>query len=226
MTMIARRSPVQFHGRIKKAEARGNWTVALSYEDEGQGPFLVDLSHKTRWDLQDKNLSGFKPLGKEIPALPGTCLLEDGVLINRMNRTQVAIWHLLKTAPKLPAESAYTDVTDAMLCLALFGPNALAVAEKLCALDFLDPRKQPPFLLQGPFSHVPCQLVLMEKGQGFDGCLLIACSRGYAQSMVHAVLEAGAEFGLTPGGEQRFSDRMGKPAPAKGSAKRKRKSEK
>jgi hypothetical protein len=32
---------------------RDNWTVALEYDDEGQGPWLVDLAHKTRWDLQD-----------------------------------------------------------------------------------------------------------------------------------------------------------------------------
>ncbi len=206
MTNIERRSPVHFKGSVKKSEVRDNWTVALAYEDEGQGLFLVDLSHKTRWDLQDKNLSQCKPLGKEIPEFPGTCLLKEGVLINRMNRTQSAIWHLLNATPSLPAESGYTDVTDAMLCLALFGPNALAVVEKLCALDFLDPRKQPPFLQQGPFSHIPCQLVLMEKGLGFDGGLLIACSRGYSKSMVHAILSAGEEFGLRPAGENAFND--------------------
>ena len=213
MTNIERRSPVQFKSSIQKSEVRDNWTVVLAYADEGQGPFLVDLSHKTRWDLQDKNLARFKPLGKEVPEIPGTCRMEDGILINRMNRTQAAIWHLLTGASDLPAESGYTDVSDATICLALFGPNALAVVEKLCALDFLDPGKHAPFLLQGPFSHVPCQLVLMERGQGFDGGLLLTCSRGYAQSMVHAVMGAGAEFGLTPAGEKRFTDWLLKPAP-------------
>ena len=213
MTNIERRSPVQFKSSIQKSEVRDNWTVVLAYADEGQGPFLVDLSHKTRWDLQDKNLARFKPLGKEVPEIPGTCRMEDGILINRMNRTQAAIWHLLSGASDLPAESGYTDVSDATICLALFGPNALAVVEKLCALDFLDPGKHAPFLLQGPFSHVPCQLVLMERGQGFDGGLLLTCSRGYAQSMVHAILGAGAEFGLTPAGEKRFTDWLLKPAP-------------
>jgi len=213
MTNIERRSPVQFKSSIQKSEVRDNWTVVLAYADEGQGPFLVDLSHKTRWDLQDKNLARFKPLGKEVPEIPGTCRMEDGILINRMNRTQAAIWHLLSGASDLPAESGYTDVSDATICLALFGPNALAVVEKLCALDFLDPGKHAPFLLQGPFSHVPCQLVLMERGQGFDGGLLLTCSRGYAQSMVHAVMGAGAEFGLTPAGEKRFTDWLLKPAP-------------
>lgn len=218
MTSIERRSPVQFKGPVQKSEVRDNWTVVLSYEDEGQGPFLVDLSHKTRWDLQDKNLSRFKPLGKEIPKMPGTCLLQDGILINRMNRTQAAIWHLLSGAPAMPAESSYTDVSDAAICLALFGPNALCVVEKLCALDFLNPGKQAPFLLQGPFSHVPCQLALMERGPGVDGGLLLTCSRGYAQSMVHAILEAGAEYGLRPAGEQRFTDWLVKVSVGKGAA--------
>ena len=166
MTSIERRSPVQFKGRITKSEVRDNWTVALAYADEGQGPFLVDLSHITRWDLQDKSLSRFKPLGKEIPAVPGACRLQDGTLINRMNRTQAAIWHLLPAAAPMPSESGYTEVTDATLCLALFGPDTLAVAEKLSALDFQDPRKQAPFLLQGPFSHIPCQLVVVERSRG------------------------------------------------------------
>jgi hypothetical protein len=213
MTSIERRSPVQFKGRITKSEVRDNWTVALAYADEGQGPFLVDLSHITRWDLQNKSLSQFKPLGKEIPAVPGACRLQDGTLINRMNRTQAAIWHLLPAVAPMPSESGYTEVTDATLCLALFGPDTLAVAEKLSALDFQDPRKQAPFLLQGPFSHIPCQLVVVERSRGVDDGLLLTCSRGYAQSMVHAILEAGAEFGLRPAGEQRFTDWLVK-APA------------
>jgi hypothetical protein len=223
MTRIERRSPVQFHSEIKKSEVRDCWTVVLAYADEGRGPFLVDLSHAPRWDLQDRNIAQMTPLGKQVPEAPGQCLFQDGVLVNRMNRTQAAIWHLFGSAPELPAEPGYTDVTDATVCLALFGPNALAVVEKLCALDFLDPGKQPPFLLQGPFSHVPCQLVLMEKGRGFDGGLLLACSRGYAASMLHALLAAGAEFGLTPAGENRFADWLGKPAPAKAKPVRKRK---
>jgi hypothetical protein len=225
MTRIERRSPVQFHSEIKKSEVRDRWTVVLAYADEGRGPFLVDLSHAPRWDLQDRNIAQMTPLGKQLPESPGQCLFQDGVLVNRMNRTQAAIWHLFGTAPELPAEPGYTDVTDATVCLALFGPNALAVVEKLCALDFLDPGKQPPFLLQGPFSHVPCQLVLMEKGRGFDGGLLLACSRGYAESMLHALLGAGAEFGLTPAGEKRFSDWLGKPELAKARPARKRKAQ-
>ena len=53
---------------------------------------------------------------------------------------------------------------------------------------------------------MPCQIVTLEKSEGFDGGFLLTCSRGYAQSMVHAILDAGAEFGLQPAGETKFSD--------------------
>jgi len=205
MTELQRRSPVQFKAGAQKIEMRDNWPVVLEYSDEGQGLFLVDLTHKAKWDLQDQNLAHRKPLGLDIPALPGACAFQKGVLINRMNRTQSAIWHLLADAPELPGEPGYTDVTESTVFLALFGLNALAIAEKLTALDLMDPQKKTPFLLQGPFSHVPCQVVTLERGHGFDGGLLLTCSRGYAESMVHTLLAAGAEFGLRPAGEQRFS---------------------
>ncbi|AGL03307.1 hypothetical protein Desgi_4031 [Desulfoscipio gibsoniae DSM 7213] len=87
--------------------------MVLKYSNEGRGPYLVDLTHKAKWDLQDKNLAARKPLGLDIPALPGACAFQKGVLINRMNPTQSAIWHLLADAPALPGEPGYTDVTSA-----------------------------------------------------------------------------------------------------------------
>ena len=98
---------------------------------------------------------------------------------------------------------AYTDVTDATVFLALIGKNLAAVVEKLTALDFFNPLNEPPFLLQGPLAHVPCQCVMLEKSPS-RSAILFTCSRGYAQSMVHAFRDAGAEFGLRPAGEGVF----------------------
>lgn len=205
MAVIARRSPVEFPGRVAKSEVRGDWTVVLAYAEEGRGPWLTDLSPIPRWDLQDREIDRFAPAGKRVPGRPGECLFEDGVLIHRLNRTQAAVWHLGNPAARIPAaEAAYTDTTDATVCLALFGPQALAVVERLSALDFQDPRRRPPFLFQGPLAHVPCQLVLLRRGAGFAGGLVFTCARGYAESMVHALLSAGRELGLSPAGEERF----------------------
>ena len=205
MTDMKRQSPVRFDARPEASVSREGWDVVTAYADEGPGPWLVDLSHQPRWDLQDGNLDAIAPAGHAVPGTPGACLLADGMLINRMNRTQAAVWHLgAAGAAALPPESAYTDVSEATVFLALFGPGVFAVAEKLAALDFMDPRQRAPFLLQGPVCHVPCQVVTLAREEDGSGGLLLTCSRGYARDMVRAILAAGTVHGLRPAGEDRF----------------------
>ena len=201
---IKRQSPVYFPGKPLKTEARNHWTVVLEYEAEGEGPYIFDLSHRIRWDLQDSDLSGFQPLEVGVPDTPGQCNFENGVLVNRMNRTQASVWHLGIQNPGAPDGPAYTETTDVTAFFGLAGPNIFAIAEKLSALDFADPAKSAPFLLQGPFSHVPCQVVTLERTAQRSG-ILLTCSRGYARDMTHAILAAGKEFGLQPAGETAFT---------------------
>ncbi|MEE4266043.1 MAG: sarcosine oxidase subunit gamma SoxG [Desulfobacteraceae bacterium] len=204
MDHTIRRSAVAFDAAPVKTEARDHWSVVLEYEDEGEGPYVVDLSHRPRWDLQDAEIDGVQSLGIRIPDKPGRCVFEKGFLINRMNRTQASVWHLSGETPALPDDPAFTDVTDSAVFLAVFGPDLFGILEKLSALDFLDPLHRTPFLLQGPFSHLPCQIVTLDKAPGRSG-ILMTCSRGYARDMVGAILDAGREFKLRPAGEQAFS---------------------
>ena len=208
MKTIERRSPVEFKSKPVNAVLQDDWTVILEYEDEGRGPWVVDLSHRARWDLQDSEISAQQPWGMRIPDAPGHCIFGNGILINRMNRTQAAIWHLTGDHLDVPENPAYTDVTDATVFLALLGKDVFSITEKLTSLDFLDPSRQTPFLLQGPFSHVPCQIVALGKQQQGSG-ILLTCSRGYARDMSAAVLDAGAEFGLRPAGQNAFEDWLG-----------------
>jgi len=202
---IIRRSAVSFDAVSLKTEERDNWSVVLEYEDQEAGPYLVDLSHRARWDMQDAEIGGLQSLGIQVPDNPGQSVFGNGILINRMNRTQASVWHLSGETPACPENTAFTDVTDSTVFLAVFGKDLFAILEKLTSLDFLDPSQQTPFLLQGPFSHVPCQIVTLERTPGRSG-ILMTCSRGYARDMVGAILEAGAEFKLRPAGEQAFSD--------------------
>lgn len=204
MAQIKRESPVRFGISPCKTEVCDNWTVALEYDDEGHGPWIVDLAHKTRWDLQDGNIGELTTYDLAVPATPGHSILANGLLINRMNRTQASIWHLGASAPAMPDATGYTDTSEATVFLALFGPKVFMLAEKLTNLDFMNPAKEAPFLLQGPFCHVPCQIVTLQKAADSSGGFLLTCSRGYGDSIVHAIFEAGAEFGLRPGGENRF----------------------
>ncbi|HSL62702.1 MAG TPA: sarcosine oxidase subunit gamma SoxG [Desulfotignum sp.] len=204
MTEIKRYSPVEFKVTPLKNETRNNWDVVLEYHGEGDGPWLVDLSHRTRLDLQSPELADKKPFGITIPDTYCSSVLEKGMLVNRMNRTQTSIYHLDGEKIEVPGESEYTEVTDATIFLAIIGNPVFSICEKLCALDFMDPGKQTPFLFQGPFSHVPCQIVTLSRDAEKSGVVL-TCSRGYARDMVDAILHAGEEFGLKPAGEKRFT---------------------
>ncbi len=206
---IKRQSPISFPGNPLKTELRGHWTVMQEYEAKGDAPRVIDLSHRIRWDLQDSDIARHRPGGVSIPDTPGRCVFENGVLINRMNRTQASIWHLSGEDLSIPDDPAFTDVTDATVFLALLGKEIFSITEKLTTLDFFDPLKEAPFLLQGPFSHVPCQMVILGNTPE-KSAILFTCSRGYAQDMIAAVLEAGAEFELHPAGENAFSDWVNK----------------
>jgi len=205
MKDIKRYSPVQFKATPLETENRDNWEVALKYHGEGEGPFLVDLSHRMRLDLQSSDLDAKKPFGIDVPQVPCTCVLANGFLVNRMNGTQTSIYHVAGDTPEMPGETEYTDVTENTVFVAIMGKAAFQICEKLSNLDFTDPEKQPPFLFQGPFSHVPCQIVTICR-DGEKSGLVLTCSRGYGRDMIHAILHAGEEFGLKPAGEAKFTD--------------------
>ena len=205
MTQMLRRSPVLLNVTASHAEVRNGWEITLEYEREGKGPYLIDLSHCSKWDVQDADLSPFRPWGLDIPETPGQCTFQNGILINRMNRTQAACWHLSGTNPEVPKESAYTETTDATMLLALVGKEVFSILEKVSALDFLSPEKKAPLLLQGPILHVPCQVVCMAKNNA-RAAVIFTCSRGYGACMVDGLLSAGAEWHLHPAGERAFAN--------------------
>ena len=150
MAEIKRQSPVRFSVSPIKTEVRDNWTVALEYDEEGQGPWLVDLAHKTRWDLQCNKVGEMTPANLAVPAVPGACTFADGTLVNRMNRTQASIYHLGDAAPAMPDFSGYTDVTESTVFLALFGPEVFLIAEKLTSFGLHESGQKSAFLVAGP----------------------------------------------------------------------------
>ena len=201
-----RHSPVSFLSEPDQTEMRNGWKVVLKYKDEGTGPFLIDLSHRKRWDVQDSNLSKFHPGGVTIPETPGQCAFQNGILINRMNRTQAAVWHLLGDSPDMTQETAYTEVTEGSISLGLVGSESelFSIMEKVTSLDLRQTTNKPPFLIQGPIFHVSCQIVVFDEKEN-GSAILFTCSRGYGTSMAQAFFEAGGEYGLGPAGEKAFS---------------------
>ena len=99
---------------------------------------------------------------------------------------------------------AFTNVTEAYALLALVGSDVLSIMEKVSALDLVSPEREPPFLTMGPVLHVRSQVVVLAR-EDDNSTILVACSRGYGQSMAEAFLDAGKEWGLRPGGEDVFT---------------------
>jgi hypothetical protein len=204
MEGILRRSPIDFGLHPAETVNRGGWEVVLDYGTDGPGPWLIDLSHKTKFDLEDRNLAQFKPWSIEVPQNYGQCAFKDGVLINRMNRTQCYIWHLGDGEVETPGERAYTEITDGHCLLAVTGRDALAVMERASYLDLGNPELKPPCLIQGPVLHIPCQVVLFKRDTD-SATVLFSFSRGYGQAMVEALLHSGSDLGIKPGGENKLA---------------------
>ena len=198
-----RRSPVVLGGTPAATGLRHGWTVVLRYEGEDRhpGPWLVDLSHRRRWDFQDANVAAHMPMDLPVPKLYGQVGVHGSLVINRMNRTQVAIWHLGQgDPPSTPRETGFTETTDGHCMLALVGPGVPAALEHLTPLDLFDPARPTPFLTQGPVLHLPCQVVTFAAD-----LVVMTFARGYGRAFADAALESGGPAGLAPGGERRLS---------------------
>ncbi len=202
--MVSRKSPVVFSTPPSDMEERQGWQVVLEYEGQGDGPYLVDLSHCAKWDLQDSGLDNQHPWGLTIPTQPGQSLVRDGWLINRMNRTQAQFWRIDGAEAAPPQEPFATDITDGLCLLALVGRNVPDIMERITTLDAFAPDRRTPCLIQGPVLHIPCQLVRIGPF-GDIHAVIFGFSRGYGQTMAEAVLESGGRYGLKPAGEQTFT---------------------
>ena len=207
MDTMERKGPVSFDAKVKHKETRDRWPVVLEYEQEGRGPYVVDLSHRKKLDVQDVNLGAAMPLGLDLPEKVNRCRLDRGILVSRQGQRQAAVWDLGRGLEEVPDEPAVTDVTEGLALLALLGREAFSILEKLCGLDLEAAARTGPALLQGPVAHVPSQVAVL--GDQEHRMVLFTCSRGYGHDMAEVVLEAGAELGLRPAGERRFQEWLG-----------------
>jgi glycine cleavage system aminomethyltransferase T len=203
MEKIRRYSPVGFRHTPARTEERNGWEIVLEYEDEAEGPFLIDLSHIGKWDVEGENLSSLRPAGILIPEDPELCAFTEEYFVNLIKWNWATIWHFSQEMPEFADHFAFTNVTEAYALFALLGKEVFSVMEKVTALDLLSSERKPPFLMLGPVLHIRSQVVVLSR-EGDGSAVLVACPRGYGQSMADALLDAGNEWGLRPGGENIF----------------------
>lgn len=205
MENLKRYSPITFSQTPARTQERNGWEVVLEFEDEATGPFLVDLSHIGKWDVQGENLASIQPAGLAMPKESEQCIVTDQYLINLIKWNWATIWHFSQDMPDFAGDFAFTNVTEAYALMALVGAEVLSIMEKVTSLDLSSPDMKPPFLTMGPVLHIRSQVIVLTRDID-RSVVLVACSRGYGQSMVEAVLDAGKEWGLRPGGEDIFTE--------------------
>jgi hypothetical protein len=201
MSTSYRHGPISFDCEAAECIVHDGWEVVLAFANEGEGPWLVDLSHLRRWDYQHTELDSRTPIGLGMPAKPGRVIVQGERMITRMNHTQATIWSLTRSAlPEMDDAVHTTELTDAHCMLAVLGQGASRVMEHVSNLDLFRPDRQMPFLTQGPIMHIPCQVVTLD-----TDCVLMTCSRGYGQSFADAMLHGASGCKLSPGGERVFT---------------------
>ncbi len=204
MSTVFRQSPIIFDRKAAEKKGYFGWEVVLEFEAEGDGPWLVDLSHLQRWDCQDVELDAVAPFGLSMPAEPGQVILQKDKFIARMNRTQAMVVSFRTGDPiETPTSVEFTDISDAYCMLAVVGPETPRVMEHVSNLDLFKPGKKMPFLTQGPIMHIPAQVVTLDVD-----CVLMSFSRGYGQSFADAMLHAATGCDLRPGGAGVFNQRL------------------
>lgn len=207
-----RQSPIVFYANPKKTRMHNDFEVIMDYDNESDkkegAPAIIDLSHMTKWDVQDTHLNKIKPLGQIIPGKPGECNIQKKNILFRLNRTQACIWHIhAEESPQIsesiPAEPPYTDITDAHALLAIVGPSVPSFIEKITNLDLMSPHPNTPFVMQGPILHIASRILVLRLEKE-NSTVLFSFPRGYGQTMAEALLDSGSRQGVYFAGEQLF----------------------
>lgn len=198
-----RLSPVTLPGTIEKSIQRDGWEIALRYSQEDSPLTIIDLSHLSKWEIYAPELSG-RSLGPiHVPNRTGEVVLTTEVIV-ALCRPSVALAFMCDhSGDGLLNEANHADVTDGYALLALIGDDGPSIMEKITDLDLTSPSGGYARLVQGPLLGAPSKIMIFST----TGCkkgMLIAVARGSGQSIVDAILDAGADFELTSAGERAF----------------------
>lgn len=204
MITLKRVSPVSLPGNIARSEERKGYTIVLQYQYENKkGPWIVDLCHRPKYDFQCNGEDSGTPMGLVLPAKPGNAVIEKGWLISAFGISQFSLIHVGPEEYKPPDEPGFSDLTDGRCLFAIGGNGASELMEKFTRMNFNDKKLSLPCILQGPMIHTHGQLHIL--GENDDKVFMINLGRGYARSVVHAVLDIGKPYGLKPAGEAVFT---------------------
>jgi sarcosine oxidase gamma subunit len=176
-------------------EVRNGWEIALKYPHEPSttGNRLIDRTHRSTFEINGPQTGRLlEPLcGADVPLR--TIFAGDSWEAYRLTPERAILFGTL-TAP-----TAALDVTGGWSSLALMGPDAEQILNKITAVD-LRPQTLPAgACCQGPIFGVNTLF-----GRFTDRFELHVCSDS-AEFFWDVLLDAGREFGLAPAGSASFA---------------------
>lgn len=190
---------------VFQGELRNGWEIVTRFENEGNAPWVIDLSHAQKFDIPNPPLFQGRFQDISLPEKPGGIHIQRGLISSRLNGQQSFVLNLTKLPITVIDDIRITDVTDAFALLALIGHSVFEILETVTSLDLFAPGKKPPFVLQGPVLGLRSILFLLQ-GEKKTPVILVAVPRGYGQSFTEALLRAGEPWDLSPAGENVFFD--------------------
>lgn len=99
---------------------------------------------------------------------------------------------------KLGTVASVADQSDARLFVRVAGPASRAMLAKLLPIDIHARAFGPGSAAITHAAHIGVMVWRSDKPRSPD-CFILACSRSYAQSFWHALIEAAGEFGVSVG---------------------------
>ena len=192
---------------IKKASALTfpDWAGRPIYQDSEGWPVirqfspsdldattgLTDISHRPK-----AMMNGIGDAG--VPHVkPGQAIWNGQAYIAGIKPGEALVFDL--TGPLKPQwpSSDYTDLTDALVLLALWGDSAKDVMQRMAAVDIEQPGRPGPF-----FLTTRCHSIILHvlNCNTRIPVFLLSCVRSHGQNLLDTALESGRHLGLRPAG--------------------------
>ena len=178
-------------------EIQWGWPVITRFESaETRSQMgLTDLTHRPKALVQG-------PAVERLGVLtPGKALWTGQAFVGCLKPDEAVLFDLTGSMEPRWPDPHYTDMTEAWVLLALFGPHAKEVIQRLVEIDVERPDLDGPFYLVTK-SHAITLHIVNPKGPELG--FILACDRSHGQNLFDSCIRAGRQLGLRPVGIEAF----------------------
>jgi hypothetical protein len=167
---------------------------------------LADLSHRPKAIVQGPGVKRIGDLNPGKVLWTGqafvSCLKPDEAVVYDMNGPLDSSW----------PDEYFTDVTEGLVLMGMWGPRSLAVMQRIVAVDVERPHTRDPFSLVTRCHGFALQILNLK---GPQSGILLACDRSHGQNLFDLLLHVGKHLGLKPAGELAFRKWLASEMPSK-----------